>query len=337
MNSDIVRVLYDYYSDKPENLNIRKKEQIEIISIASDGWFIGKNIKTNEKGKFPVNYVELLTSVHKILTMTCVFSEYRYINGNNINVFIFCVNTSDGIVMVEKIHDDFVLLDEIINKYYHFISHYFPSLPVENSDLSFYSEYLRILIHTPILTSFVPIWVKYHLNKIQLISDYYPDENMNKQPVLLNTDNTPTYIYHLEMYYYLFFSLDNDESVILDMKIGQKIIVPNSIIPSVRKLPKSICYASTELKEPDLDVFAQSDGLNRCKSFHLDLSGFSDLLSNGYGIVRICRGSKKSHPLVYFINIRIIVHVVLDIKDMIMFHHYLLLLKENVVVIIQLI
>lgn len=204
MNSDTVKVLYPYNGKKSGSMRINPGDLLEIVSISPDGWFLGKNIYTDEEGKFPVNYVELQTAVHKILSMTCIFSELRKIPTRTVVVYVFRVITSDGTVIVEKTHDDFVILDEIIKQHYQFISHYFPKLPPEGNDLHIYSEYLRILLHTKILESFVPIWLKYHIQKVELSYDYTPLPNsMNHLKVSKNKNGTKTYLYHLQMYFLL--------------------------------------------------------------------------------------------------------------------------------------
>lgn len=55
-----VIALYDHESDAEDELSFQIHDIIEVIDDTDEGWWFGKNIKSNRVGLFPANYTKRL-------------------------------------------------------------------------------------------------------------------------------------------------------------------------------------------------------------------------------------------------------------------------------------
>eukprot|EP00466_Bigelowiella_natans_P003780 jgi/Bigna1/131325/aug1.14_g6033 len=59
---DKVTTLYEYKPQRPADLHIKKGEMVQVLKKNPNGWWYGKNLRTNRLGLFPSNYVEVIAA-----------------------------------------------------------------------------------------------------------------------------------------------------------------------------------------------------------------------------------------------------------------------------------
>jgi len=55
---DVVIALYDYKSQRGDELDLVKGDQIKVLVKENESWWMGELVKNKQEGYFPANYVQ---------------------------------------------------------------------------------------------------------------------------------------------------------------------------------------------------------------------------------------------------------------------------------------
>ncbi|KAJ3430153.1 sesquipedalian [Anaeramoeba flamelloides] len=70
MSTQYYCVKFDYNATQNDELSLKVGDVIKLIRIIEEGWFLGENVKSQQKGAFPSNYVESCQAPQELVQKT---------------------------------------------------------------------------------------------------------------------------------------------------------------------------------------------------------------------------------------------------------------------------